>query len=238
DLYLNTLGNLRGTANQFSLPLGVDPQTGIDRGPVTFATAPLPVPQTNEGPEWLIRLDHYHSAAHRVSARYIYESRLNSPDMVQFPGFILDNGDRNQNFQFTDSYTFGATYTNEFRFSYAQLNVDQARISSQSVPLARTLPRLRILDLGSPGADNSPEFHDVNNLLFEETHTRLAGRHAFRFGVEVLRQLATQRPNAYPLGEIFYRSSPGYSALANFIDDFSGFSSTITKTISASIFHP
>jgi hypothetical protein len=238
ELYLNTLGNLRGTANQISLPLGADPQTGIDRGRVTFATAPLPIPQTNEGPEWLIRLDHNQSAAHRVSARYIYESRLNSPNMVQFPGFILDNGDRNQNFQFTDSYSFGPTYTNEFRFSYAQLNVDQARISSQSVPLARTLPRLRILDIDSPGVDNSLQFHDANNFLFQETQTRLAGRHTFRFGVEVLRQLATQRPNAYPLGEIFYRNSPGYSALANFIDDFSGFSASITKTISASIFHP
>src|SRR5262249_23127553 len=124
DLYLNTLGNLRGTANQISLPLGVDPQTGIDRGPVTFATAPLAIPQTNEGPEWLIRLDHSQSAAHRLSARYIYESRVNSPNKVQFPGFILDNGDRNQNFQFTDSYTFGSSYTNEFRFSYAQLNVN------------------------------------------------------------------------------------------------------------------
>jgi len=106
DLYLSTLGDLRGTANQISLPLGLDPQTGVDRGPVLFATAPLALPKTSEGPEWLIRFDHYRSEAHRLSARYIYDSRLNSPNSVLFPGFILDNGDRNRNFQFTDSYTF------------------------------------------------------------------------------------------------------------------------------------
>jgi hypothetical protein len=238
DLYLNTLGNLRGIANQISLPLGVDPQTGTDRGPVLFATAPLAVSKTNEGPEWLIRFDHYQSEAHRVSGRYIYESRLNSPNTVLFPGFILDNGDRNQNFQFTDSYTFGATYTNEFRFSYARLNIDQARISAQSVPLAQTMPRIAILNIDSPGVDSSLQFHDANNFLFQETQTKLAGRHTFRYGVELLRQLAKQRPNAYPLGAIEYRNSPGYSALANFLDDFSGFTATIRKTLSASVFHP
>ena len=238
DLYLSTLGDLRGTANLISLALGVDPQTGLDRGPVQFASAPLALPTTNEGPEWLVRFDHYRSEAHRLSARYIYDSRLNSPNSVQFPGFIKDNGDSNQNFQFTDSYTFGPTYTNEFRFSYARLDFDQARISSQSVPLAQTLPRIVIASIDSPGVNNSLQFHDANNLLFQETQTKLAGRHTFRYGVELLRQLATQRPLAYPLGEVDYLNSPGYSALANFLDDFSGSSGRIRKTLSASIFHP
>jgi hypothetical protein len=238
DFYLSALGDLRGTANQIDLPLGVDPQTGLDRGSVLFASAPLGLPTTNEGPEWLVRLDHYRSEAHRLSAHYIYDSRINSPKSVQFPGFILDNGERNQNFQFTDSYTFGPTYTNELRFSYARLDFDQAVISSRSVPLAQTLPRIAIASIASPGVNNSLQFHDANNLLFQETQTKLAGRHTFRFGVELLRQLATQRPAAYPLGEVDYNNSPGYSALANFLDDFSGSSGRIRKTFSASIFHP
>jgi len=54
----------------------------------------------------------------------------------------------------------------------------------------------------------------------------------------LLRQLATQQPNGYPLGEVDYDNSPGYSALANFLDDFSGSSGRIRKTLGASIFHP
>jgi hypothetical protein len=243
DLYLSTLGDLRGTANQSSLALGVAPQTGVDRGPVLFATAPLALRQNNGGPEWLVRFDHYRSEAHRLSARYIYDSRLNSPGAngssgVQFPGFILDSGDRNQNFQFNDSYTFGPTYTNEFRFSYSRLEFNQASVSSQSVALAQTLPRITITGIDSPGLSNALQFHNANNLLFQETQTKLAGRHTFRYGVELLRQLATQQPNAYPLGQIDYRNSPGYSALANFLDDFSGSSGRIRKTVGASIFHP
>ena len=35
-------------------------------------------------------------------------------------------------------------------------------------------------------------------------------------------QLAAQRGTGFPLGEIEYNASPGYSAFANFLDDFSG----------------
>ena len=39
ELYLGALGDLRGTGEPFDVALGADPQTGIDRGPVQFATA-------------------------------------------------------------------------------------------------------------------------------------------------------------------------------------------------------
>src|SRR6185436_3578963 len=124
--------------------------TGMDRGSVLFATAPLGLPATSEGPQWLVRLDHYRSEAHRLSWRYIADSRVNAPQSVLFPGFVLDAAERNQNFLLTDSYTFGPSYTNEFRFSYGQLHVDQSRISPQSGPLADTLPRILIQSISAP----------------------------------------------------------------------------------------
>src|SRR5439155_6719385 len=79
DLYLSSLGDLRGTAVPITLPIGADPQTGLNRGSVQFATASLSLPQTNEGPQWLVRFDHNWSEAHRLSWRYIYDSRTYSP---------------------------------------------------------------------------------------------------------------------------------------------------------------
>jgi outer membrane receptor protein involved in Fe transport len=245
DLYLNNLGDLRGTAAPITLALGVDPRTGLDRGSVQFATAPLSLPSTNEGPEWLVRLDHYWSEAHRLSWRYIYDSRSISPStysgvsLVSFPGFFFDSGDRNQNFLFTDSYTFGPSYTNEFRFSYGRLDADANRISSRAVPLARTLPQITITNIAAPGiSSNALEGRQANNVLFQETQTKLSGRHIFRYGAELLRQFATQLSNANSQGLIAYGTSPGYSALANFLDDFSGQSGDIRRTIGADIFHP
>jgi len=204
DLYLSTLGDLRGTAAPIALLLGADPQTGLNRGSVQFATAPLSLPETTEGPQWLVRFDHYWSEAHRLSWRYIYDSRTNSPTIVNgaplvyFPGFVFDNGAHNQNFLFSDSYTFGPSYTNEFRFSYGRLDADTARISPHAAPLATTLPRIVITNIAAPGVpSNFLEFRHANNLLFQETQTKLSGRHIFRYGAELLRQLATQQPSAY-----------------------------------------
>src|SRR5262245_3011742 len=154
DLYLGFLGSLRGTASPIALQLGVDPQTGVDRGAVQFASAPLALPSSDGGPQWLGRLDHSLSNGHRVALRYIYDSRITSPLTIYFPGFITDQSARNQNVLFTDHYIFSPTWTNEFRFSYARQEADDARISSQSVPAARTLPNINIASIDAPGVNS------------------------------------------------------------------------------------
>src|SRR5207247_111161 len=91
DLYLSALGDLRGTGAPFNLALGVDPQIGADRGSVRFATASYVLPAINDGPQWLARVDHYQSEAHRLSWRYSYDSQLNLPGTLFFPGFVQEN---------------------------------------------------------------------------------------------------------------------------------------------------
>ncbi len=239
DLYLSLLGNLRGSASPIGLQLGVDPSTGFDRGVVQFASAPLALPASNGGPQWLVRLDHNLSKEHRLAFRYIYDSRNNSPIDVFFPGFVFDQPVRDQNLLFTDHYTFSPSWTNEFRFSYARQEAYTRRISPQSVPLAGTLPRITIASIDSPGVPSiNVDFRQANNLLFQETQTKLSGRHTFRYGLEFLRQLAAQRPNANSQGQLDYTNAAGYSAFANFLDDFSGPSGRARKDFGATVFHP
>jgi outer membrane receptor protein involved in Fe transport len=238
ELYLNALGNLRGTAAPFPQALGIDLKTGADHGFVQFATAPLALPQRNQGPEWLIRFDHYWSEAHRISGRYIYDSRISTPNGVPFPGFMTDSGERNQNLLFTDTYTFTSRFTNEFRFSFGRLHADQQQISPDSIAEAHTLPKIVIQNAAAPGLNGSQQFRYADNYLLQETQTRLMGRHTLRYGVEFLRELATQRPNAYPSGEVDFNNSPGYSAFANFLDDYSGQPGRIRLTIGGDRFYP
>ena len=92
DLYLGTLGDLRGTGAPFHVALGIDPQTGIDRGSVQFASRAYVLPSTNDGPQWLARMDHYQSEAHRLSWRFLYDSHLtlpmrNASTAISFSGF-------------------------------------------------------------------------------------------------------------------------------------------------------
>jgi carboxypeptidase family protein len=243
DLYLDLLGTLRGTASPIGLQLGDDPVTGVDRGVVQFASAPLALPASNGGPQWLLRLDHNRSDTHHLALRYIYDSRANSPTRIFFPGFVFEQAAQNQNLLFTDQYTFSPSWTNEFRFSYARQEADDPnRISPQSVPQARTLPHIIIgqpPQIDAPGiAWNLLQFRLASNLLFQETQTKLSGRHTFRYGGELLRQLATQLPDSFSGGEFRYTDAAGYSAFANYLDDFSGPSGRLRRDFGATVFHP
>ncbi len=244
DLYLGALGDLRGTGAPFPVMLGIDPQTGIDRGPVQFATGAYVLPQINDGPQWLARLDHYQSDKHRLSWRYTYDSRIVLPggsSVVPFPGFIQEDVSSHQNFLFDDSYTFGPSYTNEFRFSYGRPDGRYSYTAPDSVPLARTLPRITITNISTPGlVSQNTQFHYGNNFLFQETQTKLSGRHAFRYGVEFLRQAITQARGTNDLGGVTFTNATaaGYSAFANFLDDFSGPSGNANRTFGAPVLHP
>jgi outer membrane receptor protein involved in Fe transport len=249
DLYLSTLGNLRGTGDPFAVPLGVDPQTGVDRGKVQFATGSYVFPAVNDGPQWLAKIDHYQSEAHRLSLRYSYDSRLTLPcfcgstvQKVAFPGFVSEQELRHLNVVFADSYTFGPSYTNEFRFSYEKPDAKLGTTWPGSVPLALTLPSISIgsgsSSVAAPGLGSNGQFYYGNNLLFQETQTKLKGGHALRYGLEFLRENIKQAPLAATLGNVSFMDSVGYSAFANFLDDFSGPSASTNRVFGATPFHP
>ena len=239
DFYLKFLGSLRGTANPINLKLGLDPATGVDRGFVQFASAYVDVPVRNGGSQWLVRVDHRLGTFHTVALRYIKDTHTNSPNQVHFPGFVLEKGSENSNVLLTDQYAFSPHWSNEFRFSYARQSADTQRITRESVPEAQTLPGLNIQSIDSPAANaNLIQRRQVDNYLLQETQTRQSGSHTFRYGVELLIQRATQRPSARSNGEIAYNDAFGYSAFANFLDDFSGPSAIVRKDFGATTFHP
>src|SRR5215467_13886709 len=212
DLYLTALGDFRGSGAPFNVPLGPDPRTGIDRGSVQFATGSYVLPAKNDGPQWLVRLDHSQSPAHRLSWRYTRDSQTAFPYVVAFPGFIQQKTASHQNFLFADSFTFSPSYTNEFRFSYARPDSRSNVPWPGNVPLALTLPKLNIDGgISSPGlASQNTQFLYGDNFIFQETQTKLNGRHAFRYGVEFLRQSVTEARAANDLGTINFTTTAGY----------------------------
>jgi hypothetical protein len=245
DFYLGALGDLRGTGTPFPVALGVDSQTGVDRGSVQFATASYVFPSTNDGPQWLARIDHCQSEAHRLSLRFLYDSHLTLPmrngsTAVSFPGFVGEQTFTHYNFAFADNYNFAPSYTNEFRFSYERPDGRFGVIWPGSAPEAEVLPAITIANVAAPGLGSTGQFHYGNNFLFQETQTKLTGRHAFRYGVELLRQTITQAPAANTLGTISFANANalGYSAFANFLDDYSGPSASISRVFGAKPFRP
>jgi hypothetical protein len=201
------------------------------------------LPAINDGPQWLGRIDHYQSEAHRLSLRFSYDSRLNLPmhsgsTVVGFPGFVGEQAYSHYNFVFADSYTFGPSYTNEFRFSYERPDGQFGVTWPGSVPEALTLPAITITNVAAPGLGSAGQFHRSNNFLFQETQTKLAGGHAFRYGVEFLRETVTQAFAGPTLGNIGFVQSIGYSAFANFLDNYSGPSAKANRLFGTTVFSP
>ena len=239
DLYLSALGGLRGFASPFPVVLGVDPQTGADRGSVYFASAAYVLPGINDGPQWLARVDHNQSERHRLSWRYTYDSRQILPEAATFPGFVQEDEFLHHNFLFTDSYVFGPTFTNEFRASYARPSVKLDSTWPGSVPEASALPQITIASVSAPGLNSAnSQFYKSDNFVFQDTQTKLSGRHALRYGLEFVRLLVTQQRGANDLGSISFTNAPGYSAFANFLDDFSGPSGAVNRVFGAPVIHP
>jgi hypothetical protein len=119
------------------------------------------------------------------------------------------------------------------------------QISSRSVPEAGTFPNLLIGGTNGASVVSAPgvasdfiQARRTNNLLFQEAQGKLNGRHTFRYGAEFLKQVASQRPSAVYTGRIRYTDATGYSAFANFLDDFSGPSGSVQTDFGATIFYP
>jgi hypothetical protein len=101
------------------------------------------------------------------------------------------------------------------------------------------LPAISITNISAPSLPTAnAQFHYGGNFLFQETQTKLSGRHTVRYGVEFLQQRITQQRAANDLGTVMFRDSVGYSAFANFLDDFSGPSGSVTRVFGAPVFHP
>ncbi len=191
-LYLNALGGLRGTALPFDVVLHASdrhrPGVLIAVRSALHRRAAYVLPSVNDGPQWLARVDRNQSERHRLSWRYTYDSRHVLPTAASFPGFVQEDAFSHHNFLFADNYKFSPSYTNEFRFSYGRPDANLNATWPGSVPLASTSPQIKIADVSAPGvAASNANFHHGNSFLFQETQTKLNGRHALRYGVEFLR---------------------------------------------------
>jgi hypothetical protein len=76
--------------------------------------------------------------------------------------------------------------------------------------LALTLPRINFPNaISSLGlVSQNTQFLYGNNFIVQETQSKLSGHHAFRYGLEFLRQAVTEARGANDLGTISLSRMP------------------------------
>jgi hypothetical protein len=175
----------------------------------------------------VLRIDHKLNDKHQLAVRYNDDKSLTSPAaIIVSTGFRRQFTGEDKNFLVTDTWIASPSLTHEFRFSYGKIDFNFP-ISPDAVPLAFTMPQIAISGLSTIGtATNIPQFRVANNYLVQYTGTKIYNTHTFRFGGEVLQQVARQHPPFNERGSFGFQAGGGFTALANFLDNFSGASGT------------
>ena len=161
NLYLGALGSLRGTGAPFNVALGVDPQTGVDRGTYNLQPGRMHFRRRTTARSGWGESDHYQSEAHRLSLRFSYDSLLTSLPVDRpavssaFPVSSSEQAFTHDNFVFTDSYTFGPSYTNEFRFSYERPDAELRTLAGLGSGWPRPCRESRLPAVAAPGLNNA-----------------------------------------------------------------------------------
>jgi hypothetical protein len=238
DLYLNATQNTVGVANPFDLALGNE--NGADRGSIPFGTYFRTYKYDDTEKQLQTRVDHTLAEKDQLSVRFILDRQATpfgaTAGTPTFEGFDVDSRQRYYNFLISNSFVASPSLTNETRIAYNRIDV-QAVIRDPEGP-GGTLPRINIQNLTSLGTNsNFPQGRIANNYVLQDTATYWRGRHTFRAGVDVLRQIATQAAPYTPRGSITFGSSSSYTAFGNFVDNFGG-SGSAAKDFGSAVYTP
>ncbi len=220
DLLLNATQNAVAVASPINLALGT--VGGVDRGNIEFGTFFRSFPLLFTDKQFQIRGDSRLTESDQFTVRFLSD-RQNSPagGDAGFQGFDTDFSARYYNFLLANTHIFSPTVTNETRIAYNRIQFGFP-LSDPGGP-SGILPNITvssIQDLGVP--TNLPQGRTANNYVIQDTATYVRGNHTFRGGVDFLRQIATQSAPFNGRGSLAFRASQGFTAFANFIDDFGG----------------
>lgn len=225
-------GGLVGTitSHAATINLGNDPVTGAARGTVNFAGVQRALPNSQNSRELEATADVNLSSADKIRFRFIQSPNevpydtTNFPD--QLPGFDTSQNGIVYNAGITETHVFNQHLLNELRLSWDRIGFNfDLRPETLANPLALA-PSVSIAGITGYGipAGSVPQGRFQDTYQLQDALSLTLGRHVFKFGfdVEDVRVKDGIPFNFY--GSIPYQAAQtsGYTALGNYLDDFSG----------------
>lgn len=236
---LAAYGDLRGVNMNYArtIPLGPDPETGVDRGSVNFAGVQRSLGNQTNGYELVAKGDVNISASDKLQLRFI-QSPFSTPyDTVNFPnqlpGFDTMTSGPTNNAGITETHIFSSNFLNELRLNWSRIGFTfDLRPETRANPLA-VQPSVTISNITGYGVPSSvPQGRFQNTYVLQDAVSVTRGKHFMKFGFDISDiRVRDQAPFNY-YGSIPYTvqlSGGGYSALANYIDDYSGTNTSLAS---------
>jgi outer membrane receptor protein involved in Fe transport len=233
DTYLGVIGSLRATSNLSTIALGSG-RPALEIGQTTYSVAAKFKDQQLQ-----TRIDHKLGEKDQLSGRMLWRYTLANPATSNFPGLETTQQNRYLNLMIAETHVFSPVFTNEARIAYNRINLFFPVDPSNDI--GNTLPRydFQSTQVSSIGVQtNLPQGRVANNYLFQDTVTYLHGNHTFRAGVDILKQRSRQFAPIVERGQFVYNSGGGFTAFANFLDDFGGSGGSSRKDFGSAKYYP
>jgi len=242
---LAAYGPLRGDPTRFGhpvqIPLGPDPVTGVDRGAVEMGLFNRTgVPVRADSPQFDANADYLISPRDTLSLRYI-RSSFNTPDDFfhfanNLPGFDAQQSGAWHHAGITYAHIFSPRLLNEARLSYGRMGLSfLPRPDNLAAALGPTVVIDGVQGWGANPVFPQGRFHNTYQVQDSVSWTR--GAHVFKFGFDVAKVRARDMVPGNWRGSIQYMAGGAYQALANYMDDYSGGTSSVAQTFGSPIVH-
>ena len=219
---IDVQSNLASTTCNGNARTGQTVETG------TFTRA---APEISLEHNYLIKLDHIASQKQNMMFRYIYDTISDTigGNIGINSQFDVPSSQKYRSGNFNHTYSFSSSIVNEFRFGFSRAILDfsaaPGTLGSIQPAIGFATTQLSSLQLSA----TFPQGRTSNTFQYEDTVTVVRGRHAFKLGTQLLRQLATQQAPYNSRGTVTYGSNSvngvvtnPIQPLANFIDNFAG----------------
>jgi len=218
--------------------------------------------------QWDVRLDYNATDKDMLTARYYRDDSSLSPDLFNFPNqlqpFDSLQGGPSQSVAVMWTHTISTKALNELRASYTNIGfIFGPTAATIANPLSQH-SAVSIANLSGGGAtfptlgfpSNLPQGRAHKSFQYQDAFTYTVGRHTLKAGVDVNHLSVVDSIPFNSRGTIAYTSgrstdadncglapstfnpNGGCTALANFIDDFTGPSGAVSKVFGSPVLQP
>jgi hypothetical protein len=204
------------------------------------------VPEAGNDRQQYYRLDWHLGPNDVLTAAYIRDDSTLSPDFfanpTNLPQFETLQGGPSQIFRGQWTHIFSSRLVNELRFSYTNIDFAFAQTAATlSGPLAN-IPEIDFgADTGFPSLGVGSAFPQGRGHKTTQAQDALSysvGRHTIKGGADITFLTVRDAVPFNSRGDISYVSGGGFSALGNFVDDFTGSGGTVSKVFGNPIINP
>lgn len=221
-----------------TIPLGPDPVTGIDRGGVQVGGFQRSLGTIQNGSEFVSKADYIASDKDKLQLRFVRSPFTTPYDTGNFPSqlpnFDTDQHGVSYNAGIVENHTFTPRLLNELRLSYGRIgfSFDLTDATFANPLLGPTVGISGITGYGIPTSTPQGRFHNTYQL--QDALSIVKGNHSIKIGIDLAQvRVRDQVPFIFygSIGYVANTTGTAYSALANYIDDFSGYTSSTGQSL-------